>query len=197
LGCVLQKLVTITQPFQIIVVSSLNSCTGQTTGSITVSAVGGTRPYVYKIATSSSGLSNATYRTDSVFTMLGARVYYLRAKDNNGNGITSNITDTILAVSCAKDLIAIKNSEIIPETNTNDNAYSIYPNPSNEDFTLFIPMAEIKPINVRVYDATGKNLITTQSNKRLIRFGKHFEKGIYWVRMDDGTNVTTKKIIKL
>jgi hypothetical protein len=129
--------------------------------------------------------------------MLGAGVYGLRAKDNNGNGTTSNILDTILSVSCSKDLNFIKNSEIIPEANTNDNVYSIYPNPSNEDFTLFIPMAEKKPINVRVYDATGKNILTTQSNNRLIRFGKHFEKGIYWVRMDDGTKVTTKKIIKL
>ena len=195
LGCVLQKLVTITQPFQIIIVSSLNSCTGQTNGSITVSAIGGTRPYVYRI-TSSPNNTTTSYSTDSVFTMLGAGVYGLRAKDNNGNGTTSNILDTILSVSCAKDLIAIKNIEIIPDANTNDNAYSIFPNPSNEDFTLTIPFEEKNNTTITVYDATGRKILTRQSKNRFMQFGKSFIKGVYWVRIDDGKNVVTKKIMK-
>ncbi len=74
------KVVTITEPTALTVSNSSQTnvdCNGNSTGSVTVSAAGGTSPYEYKIGTGS-------YGTSAAFSSLSAGSYTVTAKDANG-----------------------------------------------------------------------------------------------------------------
>src|SRR6056300_1709149 len=62
-------------------------CNGNSTGSVTVSAAGGTSPYEYKIGTGS-------YGTSATFSSLSAGSYTVTAKDANGCTQTLSVTIT-------------------------------------------------------------------------------------------------------
>jgi len=105
-NCSLTTTVTILQPTTLTLptasVSSTNiNCFGNSDGTITVVAAGGTAPYTYTIAPS----VNITGATSGVFTSLPAGSYVVTVTDNNGcsastaaivitqpNGITPDIT---------------------------------------------------------------------------------------------------------
>ncbi len=62
-------------------------CNGNSTGSVTVSAAGGTSPYEYKIGT-------GAYSTSAAFSSLSAGSYTVTAKDANGCTETLSVTIT-------------------------------------------------------------------------------------------------------
>jgi hypothetical protein len=79
-GCVNTITVTITEPTRLILSIANTSnilCFGGNTGSITVSASGGTTPYGYNI-------NGSSYNTTGSFTSLKAGSYIINVKDANG-----------------------------------------------------------------------------------------------------------------
>lgn len=89
-GCLRDTVLTITQPAALVIdsIPVLNvKCYGDSTGTITVFAHGGTSPFQYQ--------QNAlTYQSSNVFTNIPAGSYLLNVKDANGCVVDSNITVT-------------------------------------------------------------------------------------------------------
>ena len=79
----------ITEPAALVITNidmdSVN-CSGQSNGTLTITATGGTGIYTYKISTA------ATYQASNVFAGLAASTYTITVKDANGCTTTSAIT---------------------------------------------------------------------------------------------------------
>lgn len=78
-GCLKDTIITITQPLKLALTYTFVRplCNGDTNGSITISASGGTLPYTYAI-----GLG--AFQSSGAFINLGAGSYTLHVKDGNG-----------------------------------------------------------------------------------------------------------------
>lgn len=90
-GCLAGVTSVITEPSALVLTSSavLNvDCKGSNTGSVTLSAAGGTSPYSFKVGAGS-------YRSNNVFDNLTAGVYTFMVLDANGctNSLTITITE--------------------------------------------------------------------------------------------------------
>src|SRR5207244_1817326 len=90
-GCTTTQPVTITQPAAALgssISSQTNvSCFGNSTGSVTVAASGGTTPYTYAI-------DSVTFGNIGTFSNLGAGSYTITVKDANGCTTTQAVTIT-------------------------------------------------------------------------------------------------------
>jgi hypothetical protein len=193
-NCTVTRNVTITQPLRLLIAGKSNSCIGQSNGSYTFTAVGGKRPYRYKIATSSSSLSNATYYSDSVFSNLSARVYFMRVRDSLGNTFTTS--DTIASISCNRS-----GENIFPDplSDINDHQIKVYPNPSRDFFQLQLPEKLWNFNEIKIYDSKG--LAISHYNLSRVSAGKVrlsvLMPGMYFVIIGSGENKQTIKLLKL
>lgn len=84
------------------------------------------------------------------------------------------------------------------ENNSNFNEISIYPNPNNGMFTIFMTEVSPKNINIKIENVLGKvvkemnNISGTQIQ---VNLNNEFQPGAYFIRIDAGNNnVITKKI---
>ncbi len=84
------------------------------------------------------------------------------------------------------------------ENNSNLNEISIYPNPNNGMFTIFMTEVSPKNINIKIENVLGKvvkemnNISGTQIQ---VNLNNEFQPGAYFIRIDAGNNnVITKKI---
>lgn len=144
-------------------------------GAINLSVSGGTAPYTY----SWTGPSGFTANTQDL-TGLTAGVYSVVVTDNNGCTFTVNN-------------ITITSSVGIIE---NGIAYSIYPNPANNEFTLQLPEGE--SLNLQLFDALG-NLVLTQTANSTTTVGvSTLAKGIYVFTLTnlDGEQANGKLVIE-
>ena len=69
----------------------------------------------------------------------------------------------------------------------------IYPNPSANDFTMDCSSASAA---VTIYDYTGKLIEQYSNANSILHFGKEYAKGIYFVNVVVGENVSTQKVLK-
>lgn len=85
-GCVTTQGVTITQPSAITATTASTHvvCFGESTGSITVSASGGTAPYTYNRGTGA--------QSNSTFSSMAAGTYTITVTDNNGCAVVRTAT---------------------------------------------------------------------------------------------------------
>jgi Secretion system C-terminal sorting domain/Heparinase II/III-like protein len=95
----------------------------------------------------------------------------------------------------------IDNSSLSTETFEigGDNQLVIYPNPFKDSFTI-INSTESKSINLKIYTIQGaevlsKNFVAT-ANQEISVDVKSLSQGIYIVQLDNGQEITTKKMIK-
>ncbi|MCE3258856.1 MAG: hypothetical protein K0S12_497 [Bacteroidetes bacterium] len=110
--------------------------------------------------------------------------YQIRIKRTNSDYVYSNpVTDKLTS--------AVQESALASKL-------SVYPNPSENDFTLRALLKEPAPVSIKVYDIRGslvynENLpeVRGEINRR---FGWSAAPGIYFMEMTNGTN---KEIIKL
>ena len=72
----------------------------------------------------------------------------------------------------------------------------IYPNPSNGNFTISIEDYNHSNFNLNVIDITGKLVYNQQISSPQTSINlENFNKGIYFVQLNDGVNQTTKRIV--
>ncbi|MGB1041438.1 MAG: T9SS type A sorting domain-containing protein, partial [Flavobacteriales bacterium] len=135
---------------------------------------------------------------------------------NSSTGIISarsqSFGNFVIAVKCEEYRNGIKLGEVIrdilvPSHNTItstkikevENKYpklSVYPNPSNGNFTLSIEDYNHSNFNLNVIDITGKLVHYQQINSPLTSINlENLNKGIYFVQLNDGINQTTKRIV--
>ena len=86
----------------------------------------------------------------------------------------------------------------IAELSSNQNLFSIYPNPSNGFFTVKFKR-EIKKANLSIYNTLGEKIIFNELNNISSGFIKEIEikvsNGIYFIFMDEGDKQCYQKLI--
>lgn len=95
---------------------------------------------------------------------------------NYGSGASTNFQAGVLAVN-----------------DIDGNQVSVYPNPSNGIINI---SSKIANNNIEVFDVTGRKVYTTHTNSTLSTIDlSSYGKGVFVVKISDGKNVTTKKVI--
>ena len=183
-GCVKVATFTVNQletsGFTVSLVSKTDAtCKGARDGTIEVVAAGGRAPYTYSIGT-------GTYSINYRFYNLKAGIYRVHAKDAN-----NNIADIIVVIADGK--------RRCPNTGRlNSLVINAFPNPSAQYFNLTVDSDSDEDINVNVMDLNGRIMFTDKGiyNKGY-RFGENFKPGVYFVRVLQGSQMITQKVIKL
>jgi len=131
--------VTITQPTAIAISPSLTAATGSADGTASATVSGGTSPYTYSWAPISA--------TTSSVSSLSAGTYTCTVTDANGceNYTTFDITGTDAGINEVKG----ESGEV-----------SIYPNPSNGQFTIQLAVGSGQLAVVEVYNVLGEEVLT-------------------------------------
>jgi len=133
---------------------------------------------------------NSLNWTNGIFTaknVLNNGTDYLSITDNVGAGV--NLLPYETKVILLDKSTGLK--EVMAKTN-----FTIYPNPSNENITISMEGIRLKPsYEVQIFNAVGQLVLTEniQSNQTNSINIEQFSKGIYFVKLDNGT---VKKLIK-
>jgi len=172
--------VTVTQPNalnQTLEAGSLTTLGGTTFISAIVS--GGTKPYMYSI-------NNGIAQTENIFTNLSAGNYTVKVIDQNLCNTANNIS--IKAFSIKQN-----------DTTNNKHSIIVYPNPSNNYFSLFIgAFSDAKQVGIEVYNLMGAQVFKTNAAVgETIRFGQQFVSGAYFAKVVFPQKTQTIKLIKL
>ena len=134
---------------------------------------------------------------------------------NSSTGIVTTkpaaLGNYVIAVKCEEFRNGIKIGEVIRDilipahaiTSTKikelENQYpklSVYPNPSNGNFTLSIEDYNHSNFKINVIDVTGKLVYNQQINSPQTSINlEKLNKGIYFMQLNDGVNQTTKRIV--
>lgn len=169
LGCSIVRTTTIRQPVQISILSfTNNTCRWVWDGTITVGALGGTPPYLYRI-------NNFGYNRNNVFLRLGPGTYTLQVMDATGS--TSSTTATILAstVICQ----TAKSNEVNIEQKGTD--FFLFPNPSRNGFQI-ANLEKSGLVEVDVHNVNGIRLANYSTMRTVGHFGSHLSPGLYFIR---------------
>lgn len=71
-----------------------------------------------------------------------------------------------------------------------------YPNPSKEQFTIYLPNKSTASVFVKVTDASGKTVLNFKTDDNTIVFGKNLKPGSYFLQVNTNNEVATQKLIK-
>ena len=137
------------------------------------------------------------------------------ASINSSTGIVrtrpANLGQYVIAVKCEEYRNGVKIGQVVRDVvipainasfpssikeNKTNIGVSIYPNPNNGNFTIFMADFNGNNNNIQVTDISGKlvhseSLNASQSNINL----NGLNKGIYFVKISDGTNQVVKRIV--
>ena len=185
-GCRITKTIVIAKPIQI-TYTFTNSCNSAWNGTITTGANFGTPPYNYQI-------NSFGYNTRNLFTSLGPGIYTIYAKDVNGVISSTTVSIIISSAACIKSSIELQDSTIIK---TNPKLYSIYPNPTKDEFNTKIS-GLFNPSDYVIYNSRGQMVLSEKiANKKQFSFGKFLAPGMYYIRFTEGKKVVSQKILKI
>ena len=166
-GCSVSETITIDEPDEIVVSSSTIDDSGDCEGSITLSISGGISPYNVQWD------ANANNQTGESITNLCHDIYCATVTDNNGCEI--QICDTI------NNTVSLLDDEKLQE-----NALTIYPNPSGNQAKLMIDSSIKGLVLIEVYDSQGKlhsSQKTELKGEKISIELKSENKGTYLVRV--------------
>jgi len=188
--------VTITEPvkLKLVLIEKIRpSCQGGSDGDIIVTATGGAGGYTYSI----NGGEYSASGIYGVFNGLSAGPVTISVKDANGCVFEASATLKDGIRPCAPGIIA--NNHVAEDSKLKASGLTIkvLPNPSATTFTLIAQSNSTDELQVTVTDAYGKNVYSTKgAAAKQYSFGNNFAAGIYFVRVIQGKNVQTIKVIK-
>lgn len=193
-SCTSVKTIVISQPLQILLVSSTNNtCKFRWDGTITVSAGGGVAPYTYQIA-------NYGFGVTSTFINLAPGTYTLYAKDASGTISSMQINILASNITCTnKSNKGDQAEEPIKIVQSPENAFAItaFPNPSIDVFYVHIINGDLSKVDIAVINTDGKVLERIHSPViTKVQLGKQLPAGTYFVRVKQGDKIKTATIIK-
>ncbi len=157
------------------------SCKGANNGYIEVFANGGKRPYLYS-------LNNTGFITSNKFSNLRPGNYSIVVKDSLN--ATSSVSVIILdgTKRCHFSIPKIKN-----------NTFSVtaYPNPTSQSFALsFIANPNVEVV-IEAFNILGKKVYQSRGSvNKFYQLGQDFIPGIYLIRVIQGEDVQTIKVVK-
>jgi hypothetical protein len=190
-GCTSVKSINIQAPVQIVLVSKTNNtCRDRWDGTITVSATGGTAPYLFQI-------DNWGYGSTATFINLGPNTYTLKAKDATGAVSTMSVTILASNIRCTNRSNSSEELPItvIPEP-SKEISIKAYPNPTSSVFQLDL-QNNTANTDIMIFDARG--VIVERIQKKglqKITLGQSLSAGVYFVKITAGEIQRTIRIIK-
>ncbi len=185
-GCTASSSFTVTSivstSLRISLVSKSNAtCRGSATGSIQVIATGGRAPYLYQ-------LNSGRFTSSPLFKNLRAGIYRVTAKDANGNLVSMIVFIFDGRRTCSSGTSAGLDGKI---------KVTAYPNPTTDRFSLAIESETESEVTVEVMNLNGTRVYMGKGSvyKNFV-FGENFQSGTYIVRVTQGNNVQTTKLVK-
>lgn len=169
--------VTVSEPKAIalsVTSGTISSTTGTT--SMTITASGGTSPYLFS-------LNGSAFQSSNTFSNLVAGNYQINLKDNNGC-----VGATTYTINAYQDPIVSVRYKV-----------SIYPNPTTNYFIVKVTHAsKDMPVYITVLDTYGRIVYAlTGSIYTSYSIGQQFSPGTYYIRTKLGSTVYTYKVLKL
>ncbi len=187
-----------TQPVATILYKGSETCIGKNNGYVTLSSTGngGVPGYTY------SKDGGSTYQTSMSFTNLSPGVYSMVVKDSKG--CTSNPVSATIAAGKAACPVAgadNPNSNLISPNNdimlNKPLSLQVYPNPFASSFLLNVAGNNKEKVSIVGTDVLGRKLFEVEgSANQQYKLGANLKSGIYIVKVIQGNNVQTLKIIK-
>lgn len=168
------------QTFNISLVNKSNAtCRGGNDGSIEVLAMGGAAPYTYSLNT------NGRFTSSSIFKNLMTGSYRVYAKDAVGN-VASLVVYVLDGRRRCNTLGLVGRIDL-----------NAYPNPTSDRFTLTVDSDEDADVSIEVYNMQGVRIHQDKGNvNKSFSFGESFKSGTYIVRVIQGKEVQTLKVVK-
>ncbi len=162
------------------------SCEDCNDGSITVSAEGGTPPFMYSID------GGANYNADAFFDNLIPGYYEIVIKDDND-----------CELIYFDNPVGVDEYDDVPNTNEITKYITVYPNPT-PDGLLMMRIDDIdSPIDIRIYDAL-QNLLYIDSKLSIDHFPYYYEidlgrfhTGVYFLQIKTKNAVACIKIVSV
>jgi len=171
-----------------------NTCRWVSDGTITVGATGGTAPYYYSI-------NQYGYGTRNTFINLGPATYTVRVMDATGTISSMSVTILRSTIVCSNNNKAGNGTEAAtgkiaaPISGLDIQAY---PNPTTSEFALVINSENIQQAaDVVVMNMHGHKVYQGKARpNQKLTFGNNFISGTYIVKITQGNNTETRKLVK-
>ncbi|HEX5154504.1 MAG TPA: right-handed parallel beta-helix repeat-containing protein [Parafilimonas sp.] len=195
-GCIKSITVKITQPASALTVVVTDHkdirCHGNSTGSIKVSATGGTKPYSNYILSGPVNQSN----TNGSFKNLPAGDYTISRTDAHGCVASTSLTLTEPETGCNPGILADGDNESLT-VKAGSFETMLSPNPAIDEFTLSVKSSSSAPVTIKIVNMAGKVVYNKQAfPNQSYRFGQQFANGVYSIQIIQGSTVKTIKAVK-
>lgn len=186
-GCTASVNVTISQnTINVTAYAAPASSCETSNGSIQLFRTGGFGPYTYS-------LDNVTYQASNVFSGLTAGTYTGYVKDSRG--CVSSLSNITVGPNCAPPLAGMSKFSIQEEKL--QVSMQVFPNPSNDAFSLLMPQGLKGKVSITVTDILGKRLLQDDiTGKQRYSFGSNLKPGVYMIRVSGGGMQQSLKVIK-
>ena len=186
-GCTASMNVTISQnTINVSAYAAPASSCETSNGSIQLFRTGGFGPYTYS-------LDNVTYQASNVFSGLTAGTYTGYVKDSRG--CISSLSNITVGPNCAPPLAGM--SKILIREEMLQVSMQVFPNPTNDAFSLLMPQGLKGKVSITVTDILGKRLLQDDiTGKQRYSFGYDLKPGVYMVRVSGGGMQQSLKVIK-
>ena len=180
--------VTEPQVLNVIATAEPVTCNGGTT-IVTVTATGGTGNYHYSL---SDGINTTGPQDDNHFTVSAGNYTAIVADDNHCPGTRS--VDVKDGHGNCRALASVE-SKLKP--NGTELNVHVFPNPASTKFILTIESNSNENVEIIIMNSYGKKVYqaTGRTNDKYM-FGNEFNSGIYFIKVMQGKNIQTVKILK-
>jgi hypothetical protein len=178
---------------------------GSSTGSTTINpSQAGTYSYTVTITDAAGSTISLTKMVTVTDIRSGKNKVTICHK--NGNSLSINVSDVANHIAhgdklgnCDANVTAsAKGLQADQKTITlQEFTVQAYPNPSSSDFSLSISSDVQQPVNVRVFDLSGKLLRAIKTTTGITKLGNELNSGTYIVEITQDNNTKIIKLIKL
>lgn len=176
-NCTATATTTVAQPTALALTPTCNeTILGQSTGSASVTAAGGTSPYTYNWSNGS---------TTSSASSLPAGIINVTVTDANNCTSTTNCE--------------VQFTVGVEEVVAGITAINVFPNPSNGQFNVMLTLKDASNVEVTLFDVRGA-IVSTERFVASTTINKSFNvsdvtKGIYNLKITTSTGVVSKKVV--
>lgn len=196
-GCTLVEKYTIVEPILLTcsIISRTNPTCENDSGSVTVSGIGGTPLYRYKMENGDG------YHLQGTFSGLYARrnPYLIIVKDKNQCLTSIPVTMSISYDTCLKFSRTYSDKRGSISKNKTDGQIQIhaFPNPAATGFSLTIQSSDKQPVEIKVTDIYCREVYhATGRENQTYYFGEKFPPGVYLAEVIQGELTKSIKIVK-
>jgi large repetitive protein len=181
-GCNTSTITSINEPTSLVSNAQTSNSLNGNDGTITITANGGTLPYLYSI-------DGINFQSANLYTGLNFGTYTTYVKDSKG---------------CISEVIVEIKSELgIDDIENSINNIKLYPNPTSGSFTLEMAKVQSQTVVIRIFNLAGEmiaNFDAPTSNGTLIQsfeLSRKIAVGTYYIGIYDGNNQPViQKIVK-